>query len=148
MRFFTFKIFPTRKGKYKDWYYLVHVFHSEKSMYKYRSVIEKNGASKIGRDFLACASAYNSNVNGEEKQFGVLMFTQSSARKSGIAAHEIAHAVNYWWKSMERGKWKKIQDDGKLDEKFAFMLGDCVRQFWCEWYRMRKMTDKKPLKSK
>lgn len=141
MRFWSFKIFPDTK---RNWYYKAHLFHTKPSMVKFRKSLDKDGANPMRmHEYAALCSAYNSTRKGEERQYGVLLFTQASGRKSGIVSHEIVHAVNYWWRSMERMRWENIQDThkdgGRADERYAWLLGNCVAQYWREWYQMQKL---------
>lgn len=139
MRYWSFKIYPDRKS---PWYYTAHIFHNKKSMYKFRKGLDKDGANKMaGYTFAACCSTYNSTRKGEERQYGVLLFTKGKAR-SGVVSHEIAHATVYWWKHMVNMPWKNVisgkKDGGKADERFAWILGSMVSQFWAGWYQIPK----------
>jgi len=135
IKFNTFKIFLPKKGK-KEEYFKVMIFSSKKSMYKIRKILEDEGANHMGKmNFAAICTAYESKK--DQQQFGVLMFTRNSARKSGIVSHEIAHAVSFYWPYREKDNWSKILGEGKTNERFAWVLGDFVSQYWRQWHSIK-----------
>ena len=106
-------------------------------MYKVRKALEDDGANNMGKmNFAAICTAYESKA--DPQQFGVLMFTKNSARKSGIVSHELAHAVSFYWPYREKDNWGKILGEGKVNERFAWITGDFVSQYWRQWYLLKK----------
>lgn len=132
MIFMSFKIFPKPKSKL---YYKVFIFHTKNSMYKFRDLVIEDGAKgKIAHRYAAVCSAYPSKAN--KNQYGIILFTRSSAKKSGIVSHEITHATTYWAKYMHKNI--DIFYNKEADEKFAWVLGTLVHQFWKSWYTLPK----------
>ena len=132
MTFISTKIYT---GK-KHWYFKVIIFHTKNSMYKYRDGLTKDGANVMRKPhrYAAICSVWPSKT--EKKQYGALLFTRASARKSGVVSHEIAHATTYWFKHAE--KRKNIYKDDVADERYALLLGNLVAQYWHQWYALPK----------
>ncbi len=103
-----------------------------------REELENDGADKMSKPykFEALCSAYNSKKNPQ--QWGVLMFYLHSSKQSGIVSHEMTHATTYWWKHLAPKNHKNIYKDGIADEKFAWIQGNLVSQYWRTWYEINK----------
>ncbi len=131
MKVTSFKIYPSAS----KWYYTVHIFARRDSMYRYRASLK--GASKMRvHKYLAITSAFNSPE--EEFQYGEILFTRHSGARSGIVAHELCHALTYWWKHMER-PWVDIQNSGSADERHALLMGNMVNQYWKQWWSTKTL---------
>jgi len=108
-------------------------------MYRYRQQLqEEDNASKmrLPLNFLAVCSTFNSNKPENKHQFGVLLFTENTSKRSGVVSHEIAHAINYWWKHLGPYKWQDIPKKSKADERFAYIFGSMINQYWVNWYKL------------
>lgn len=121
----------------KNFYYRVYIFHTKKSMYKFRDELVQDGAQKMHKphNYLGCCSSYNSK--SDKHQWGVVVFTKNSGRKGGVVAHEFFHAVCYWFKYQ-----KKNDIYEECDEPFAHLLGHFVKEYWNAWYKLPKSYKK------
>ena len=128
MRYMEIKIHINKK-----FYYRVYIFLQKRSMYKFRDNLVKDGARLMKKPhrYLACCSVWHSKK--DKNQWGVLVFTKSSAKKAGIVSHEFCHATNYWFAYQKKNNIYK-----QCDEAFALLLGNLVKEYWNAWYTLPK----------
>src|SRR5207248_1736696 len=104
------------------------IFARKTSMQAFRKGLTKKGANRMNAyRFEAVVSAFVSKPN--PLQFGVILFYTNSSARSGVVSHEMTHATTYFWKAL-RLKRKNIFKDAWADERFAWIQGNLVAQYW------------------
>lgn len=131
-----FNLYLNRKKKGSD-YYKVLIFSSKEAMYEFSKL---QGGARGKYNFLAITHHWRGYHLWKgrwrrSKQVGVILFCPQSIT-SGIVSHEASHATLYalYPNSYERA----IRFNKRSDEKFAWVLGWLVAQFWTTFYGLPK----------
>lgn len=110
------------------------MFSTKKDMHEWqrdwkRRYADRMKISAVGRNTEAQTRYFYRQVPGFKPRTVGVVFLHLACSGSGVVAHEMSHAAHY-----------AVDIPGKpltkdWDEKFAWMTGWLVAQYWRAWYR-------------
>lgn len=130
-----FRLYVVRGDKR---YYAVYIFNDRLSMRLFSRQI-MNGSNYKFEAATHSFKAYRI-VNGKEKESNMIgaILLYKGGFGVGVVAHELAHAMNYYFAKMKLkfNVGGKVNKDWKeLDELYAWCLGYMNNQFWKKYYK-------------
>ena len=138
----SFKVWCDKK---KTRFYWVHIFKNKETMQAWNLKDGYNGSKR----YAAVARSYSRQklVKGRWKvkkdEQGCVSFDVHTLG-AGIVSHEFTHAALYWFHAKYKD-YRKL-DNSKHDELLAWVQGNLVRQFWYQFYKLKKSKRIKRLK--
>lgn len=141
----TFRVY-CEKGK--PFYYQVYIFDTIEAMQRHftqtnRNVRWQRGASEGRLGFEAIAQSWErEKYNGRKiavrrTNIGQILFYAGNLG-AGIVSHEMTHATTFWAHRTAKMDLSKLYSSRRIDERYAWVQGYLVAQFWTKTYRAAK----------
>jgi hypothetical protein len=133
----SFRVYcDDRKRKHRR-YYTVYIFTTRAAMFEHFKrtnigVQWRKGYCVRKMNFHAIAQHWQVIPRRSPENIGQILF-YAGYIGAGVVTHEMSHAAVYYAKHVKLDI-ARIYNSKRIDERFARMLGELVRQFWLKYW--------------
>ena len=132
----TFHVRPDRSSRY----YLIRIFRTREAMVQFAKQHPVYADRASGSFFFRAICTAFTRIRVDKKvhpNIGHMLF-YTGGFGAGVVAHEMTHATVYWMQRHTRMSFAKLPDCKRTDERFAYVLGSMVNQFWRKYYKAKR----------